>query len=247
MNVDNIVLAIKSFFMDIIGFLLPGFVSLTIGAFCIDHYVIASYNFILPNFDNYILIITLSYCLGYVIYGVSIIKDRIFEGFSFNLKKIKEEGKTKALVIFYKELNFLNPKTVNLEIEESFEYNYCNNNLFHIFGNDDKFKLNFKSNRNLLMAKYPGLDEKIYIYMFRSELCNHLSSSLIIISLLGLLSIIITYGFTGVFILRVDKFYIALYFLILPFMFYLLNKTRMRFLKIAYKLIFSIHMSKEIQ
>lgn len=166
---DNIIEAIKEFFFDIIGFLLPGLVVLIVGKVI----------FKLPiNFEPAVMIINIvvAYILGYLVFAISLIKE-----LGFN--KISEWSRIQKLLNFSSETQVL--KT--LSTSDTFKLaSEIIKNKTSVEGISLK---NYKSFRNVAMSGSPETDKKIYTFMFRAELFNQLHT----ISIIALIILLLSY------------------------------------------------------
>ena len=103
--------------------------------------------------------------------------------------------------------------------------------------------MQFNSIRNIAMSYTPESDTKVYTFMFRSDLCKHLSSFSILIAVFGLVSWLLYILFGWTLFLKTDISSIVLYLLLLASSI-LLFQTKVRFYKIAMGVPLSIFLSK---
>lgn len=179
--------------------------------------------------DPTIIYLIVSYCLGYVVYGLAMMRDRIIE-----------------------KINFIDsPKKMSKKIKESLQYKIAvetlkslwnGSSLISTEGKDIEY-FDMRETRGAVMAYVPDVDTKIYTFMFRSELCNHLNVLFSFISILGLCSLIVSNIFPCLVILRIDGAYVIFYILAF-FIAILLHKTRIRFLSISYNIPFTIFIAR---
>lgn len=228
MKASEIIEAIKEFFFDIIGYLIPGAVAMSFILLCAPG---ANFDIILAKVrvDPSIIYLIISYCLGYVVYGVAIIRDKLID----KIKWIES------------------PRRMSIRIKESLQYKMAVEILKSLWirslliskEKEDIEKFDMRETRGAVMAYIPEVDTKIYTFMFRSELCNHLNVLFLFISILGFLSLLINQIFPCLLILILEPGYILFYLVALAFSFFL-HKTRMRFLSITYNIPFTIFIAK---
>ncbi|MBI3235149.1 MAG: hypothetical protein HYZ42_14130 [Bacteroidetes bacterium] len=228
MKPSEIIEAIKEFFLDIIGYLIPGTVALSLVLLCVPG----------TNFDDLltkvkveptIIYLIISYCLGYVVYGVAIVRDKWMD----KIKWIET------------------PKKVSENVKNSLQYKIAVETLKSLWiqsnliakDKEDIEKFGMTETRGAVMAYIPEVDTKIYTFMFRSELCNHLNVLFLLIFIFGMTSLLINHIFSCILLLKVDRGYIVFYSIALIVSFFL-HKTRMRFLRITYNIPFTIFIAK---
>lgn len=213
----------KEFIWDIIGYMLPGSFLLILLSACVK----PNYQFTTPlNNDKNdmfaFVFIVLSYLLGHLIYGFGLIKERLLGKLSYT-KRIEKDLDTKETFKISKELlmKVLTSKGIT-------------NNLSNASARDV---------RNLAMSFAPEADQKIYTFIFRSEVSNHTANICLVIGILGLIFSVLNF-FIDLFI--VDKLHIILYVLLI-LGYFMLCSTRNRFYAIALGLPFSIYSAKALQ
>jgi len=165
---DNVVEAIKEFFFDIIGFLVPGILMLIIGKVIFDLSINLEESNLMINF-------VVAYILGYLIFALSLIKE-------IWLKKIaKWTWMPKKLASLSEDqiLNELSQRDTFKLASEIIRKNTAEENLS---------LSNYKSFRNVAMSGSPEADKKVYTFMFRAELFNQLHTISVIILFLLLLN-----------------------------------------------------------
>lgn len=226
MNGKEIIEAIKNFFLDIIGFFLPGFILLILLSICISPSYFISTTILksTPSYYNLITIVV-SYILGYVIYGIGIIKDEILDVYS-STNKI--ENGIATLNEFSLALNKYNT--------------YIST---HSLGNVYPATISTSNLRNLIFS-FLSNEEKntIYTFMFRSDLCKHLYTICAILGFLGW----INFGlnrllFEDFKIFLLDTNSLILYSILIVSAF-LFRKTRNYFYRIAIQIPFGMYISK---
>lgn len=230
MKPTEIIEALKEFFLDILGYLIPGIFafSLIISSFDID---LKSY-LLKAEIDTPLVYIIISYCLGYVVYGLAMLRDQFIEKW---LKKVETPNKISAKVkgsVQYK---------ISVEALKSL---WSKSSLIAPDKQDDVETFDMREVRSAVMAYIPEMDTKIYTFMFRSELCNHLNMLLLAYVILGLIAKLTIHLFScypgiewipdGNLIVFFCAFLVSI----------LLHKARMRFLSITYKIPFTIFIAK---
>ncbi len=214
----------KEFIWDIIGYLLPGsYILILLSVFIEPTY------FITPSLgantsDFYIFIfISISYLLGHVVYGFGLLKEHILGKDSYTKKIEKQVASRKAFSLSKKLLaNALKGKELIDNLETA----------------------SIRDLRSIAMSFIPEHDQKIYGFMFRSELSNHTGNISFIIGILGLFFTIFSSYLLPVF--KTTTPHLIVYVcLILSYIF--LRQTRDRFYAIAIGLPFSIYTAKQLK
>ena len=225
MNLDFIS-SIKEFFFDIVGYLIPGFLILLLFKFFI------SINFNLEN--NIYITVVLSYLLGYIIFSLTLIKDKWIDKFS-QWSENSTKGKWKFLhdqiISKYKvDKSLLKDDTFN--IASTFIKEETTINTFEL--------KSFNSYRSYAMSVAPLSDKKVYTFMFRAELFNqtHTISLLVFcVVLIKSFSFIWTnYSYNETF----EWWFILLFFILIL----TLRKGWQRFYSISMRIPFSIYLAK---
>lgn len=165
MNFD-IISSIKEFFFDIVGYLIPGFIILTL--------INLVYGIYLPFEIDSLVALILSYILGYIVYSISLFKAIFIKNWpKIFLATSREEIEKKLLSL----------DTVVLAKE------YINSKV-----NKNEKKLeNFRSLRNVAMSKSPDSDKKIYTFMFRAELFDQLHTISILSLITSIVLLILSF------------------------------------------------------
>ena len=177
------------------------------------------------SFSSYLTII-LSYILGYVVYSLTILKIRLQD----------------TILGIFKGGNALT-RYLKLKHSKSWEKEFSNSAVVksarkHLtdkgFTEVDNMKLN--EIRNILMSRDPAMDQKIYTFMFRSSLFDHIST----ISILVVLVATTQYFFAhyGVKFIKTEGLFKILY-LSLLILIPLLGNCKRIFYSIAQRLPFS--------
>lgn len=229
MKIEEVIAAVKEFFLEFIGFLLPGFIL-----------ILLTYAFIRNDLRLAILstwpkeymstqVLVASYVVGYVLYGASLVHDLFVH---WMLKILRGLGvKTKKTFI----------QAVYDEIEQSIEYETTLRILHKKLGIRKKelHKLPVNNVRNIAMSYVPEADKKIYNFTFRAELSEKVGTAFKIIFLLGVLSFIFEKMNPDYKVLNTDRWALLSYALMLVAT-YFLGYTKRRFVRISTKLIFPI-------
>jgi len=234
MKISDAILAIKEFFLEVLGFLLPGFTLLIlIYLFLKPEYQMTINSFLEKESSSWIIIVV-SYLSGYFLYGIG---------------AIKETDEPKRLINLLKFVRFIHPGQLDQEIEKEFKkkltYHECKKIIKQIFGfSEERIEnMRMKEMRSIAMSYIPEADKKIYNFMFRADLSEKVVYALKIMTFLGILSyfLICIPHFNPVF--KTTKVTWA-YYLMLLIPTYFLRKTQRRFYGIALRLVFPIFIAK---
>jgi hypothetical protein len=251
MKASDFIGAIKEFFLDFLGFLLPGLIALIILSECIiaDCQFGTRTIFISSDWNTVILLI-IAYIIGYAIYPLSDITDKIL------FLKIDSEKKAFGWI---KKLQINSPKEIEAKFDSSPEKAAVVNILEKllvfpsaevdsekVFNEQQIASINIHTLRSILMSYCPEADMKIYTFMFRSELCRLISSFALAISIFGIIFYLFGFYFKVPILFRTDMKALSLYVLLL-IMSYFLTKTRVRYYSIAFKIPFLIFISKRFK
>ena len=222
----DIIKNIKEFIWDVVGYLIPGLVLLIVLNLILEPNVRIENNFLInwKEFDDFLLLLV-GYTLGYVIYSITIFKVKT-QDFIF-LKLSKTFNFFSTLLSFGWEDSF--HKSSMFNVTKSF----LKANNF-----DDVQVDNMKINeiRNILMSRNPGMDQKVYTFMFRAALFDHLSTIFMIVVLL----VILQFGlsFFDVYFLKITiqfKVIYLLFLILIP----LMGNCKRIFFSIAKRIPFS--------
>lgn len=233
MKIDDAIAAIKEFFLEILGFLLPGFTLLLLSyLFLKNEFKTGAHDF-LQNEHSTIVIMIISYITGYVLYGISefwhLTKEWAIEKYQ---KVRKIENKPHVNKLFR-------------EIKETSDYKVALEIIHEKIGISKEAldKMPVRAIRNIALSYIPEADRKIYNFMFRSELSEKVSLALIIIFFLGILSWLTgqVSPFHGPF--KTDHTSMWLYSVLFIAAFFL-RKTCMRFYSIAMRIAIPIFIVK---
>lgn len=213
----------KEFIWDIIGYLFPGLFTIVLLSVCINpKYFYNSSLDELGGKSSSTLILFISYILGYVIYGYSELKEKFLKERSYMKEKEREIA---SKVTFIKARDILVSKLPSTS----------NSNPFS----------SIREVRNIVMSMFPENDQKVYTFMFRSELARHVSNVSITLGVLGLVNFFISFFSSKLDLFIVGIPYVILYVaLICSYIF--LRETRNRFYAIAMGLPFSYYLSKQV-
>jgi hypothetical protein len=214
----------KEFIWDIIGYLLPGcFVLILFYGTVNDKYLFQPDLKIMEDKYFFFVLIILAYLIGYVVYGLGCIKERLFGKFSYT-KKIERNISERQAFQYSKEI-------LSKELEKKQL-------------NDKLSTGSVRDIRNLVMSFIPESDQKIYTFTFRSDLANHTGNISLVFGFLGL----VFSSFPGLKSLyfKNDSGHIILY-VILILSYFLLRETRNRFYHVSIGLPFSIYTSNSLK
>lgn len=224
MDSSKIIEDLSKYLNEVLGYLLPGFTFYLLAMVFIDPKQFS--NISLNYKDDILFLLLISYILGYLVYGMGLWRDT---GLKFILGKTKKNKQILVESIIDK----LKRKSEFIAAANLVEKN--------IPGFD---KSDFNSVRNQCMSHVPEADQKIYTFMFRSELSNHVGLVFIIFGIWLTLSILAHNLINNTLLLKA----LAWKYFYLPILFYFasyfLHLTRKRFLTIAYKIVFSIFIAK---
>ncbi|MEO7977689.1 hypothetical protein [Flavobacterium sp.] len=186
--------SLKEFIWDIIGYLIPGFLFIIVFNLIIfpDIGIKNEFFFDWKVFQNY-LIIVVSYVLGYIIYSITILKVKIQNSMINNLSKINDylsHTFFKFLVINKSSKYLINH--IKSKHGDYWKYNFVTTSTYKSAKDFLKSKsytdvdnMAFNEIRNILMSRNPEMDQKVYTFMFRSSLFDHISTIAMIVCLLA--------------------------------------------------------------
>lgn len=213
----------KEFVWDILGFILPGAYCIILMSLSIDKNYWLNVNSVFDGQYYIYVIIVVSYFMGYAVYGLNIIIQKITRDKSYT-KVIENEVKNRityqnSLLILQKKFN-----------DKGIDF--------------DSKKATLRDLRSLAMGFCPEQDQKVYTFTFRADIANHAGTISILIGSVGLLSILANN--TGIFqIFIVDKIHFILY-VILVLSYFPFVSMRNYFYKISLGLPFSLLSTSEI-
>jgi hypothetical protein len=238
MKFSEAILVIKEFFLDLLGYLIPGLITF-----------ILLFLFLEKNHKDYLLelfnnipysgqaIIIISYVTGYVIYGITISKDKFIGLINIQTNWLSKKLNLKNL------FKIIEPKDIVERIVNSKEFNLSHEYLSKRLNQKLPKEISFM--RSIAMSFVPEVDTKIYRFTFRAELSSNTNTIFLIFSILGILSFIqLRLGYNP--LLKTSIYYFISYIILFIFA-YSLHNTRIRFLQIAKIIIFTIYIAKHIQ
>ena len=241
MQFSEAILIIKEFFLEVLGFLLPGLVLWFMSFNLLNEQMHQKPILYCEVMESQIAVIAISYILGYIVYGVGIKLDGWIAHYAQSRKakcrvlRAPRKWITKACCT----LEFKNELFAS--IEQSKEFESAKEYLLKNSKIQKKVPSQARPLRNLLMSYVPEADAKVYTFMFRSDLSFHVGIVLIALGIIGLLSALMSIWGLNPF--KSGSTYIILYTLmILAGLF--LFETRKRFFSIAHRIIFPIFLAK---
>ncbi len=222
---EDIIKSLKEFIWDIIGYLIPGFLLIIVfnliflPSIAISKDFLFDWNQFAPS-----LIVVLAYCLGYVVYSLTILKIKLQDTvISWFKNKVFASCHSK-----YWAAEFLESPTVNAA------KTFLKNNGYEARHIE---QMSLSELRNILMSRDPSMDQKVYTFMFRSSMFDHISTISILI-LVTVIAQILYASFSDLKFIKTESpfnvFYVIL-IIIIP----LLGKCKRIFYSIAKRLPFS--------
>lgn len=214
----------KEFIWDIIGYLLPGSFVLILLSVCVNKEFFLSLS--IGSSSNKIydfIFIVISYLIGHAVFGLGSLKEKILGKYSYT-KQIEALILKRQAFDYSKELltQYLASKNLTTKLSTA----------------------SLRDVRNLVMSFIPESDQKIYTFLFRSDLSSHTGNISLFVGTLGLVFTFVPS--IPVHIFKTDLNHIILYVcLVTAYLF--LRETRNRFYAIAVALPFSIFTSKSIK
>ena len=238
-NMEDALKSVKEFIWDIIGYLIPGFLLIIVFNLIIEPTLSVHNNFFFDwkLFQNY-LIVVVSYILGYVIYSLTIFKIK-FQNFFIDILSEVTDYLSNTFLYFLvnnklaeyfindiksKHSNYWKLKFVNTSTYKSAKDFLKTNSLSEVDN------MEFNEVRNILMSRNPEMDQKVYTFMFRSSIFDHISTISILICILVSTQLFIDLKF-----IKTDLIYKVLYCLLIPIIPLLGNSKRI-FYSIAQRL-----------
>jgi hypothetical protein len=213
----------KEFVWDIIGYFIPGLYLIMILSVCIDSKYHFESTLVSKQGEISPVIYFLAYILGYVIYGYSELKERVLGTRSY--MKLKEaEAKTKKT--YTNVLSVLRSRPLPTGMT-AIDFD------------------SLREVRNILMSLSPEADQKIYTFMFRSELSRHIGNVSITLGIAGLLMSILHCCHNSLNLFKTGNQFWFLYSGLIT-SYFMLRETRNRFYAIALSVPFSIFLSKQL-
>ena len=256
MKLADIILAIREFFLEFLGYLLPGTIFLLLFGYFLEDQAQTSLIANFPETNRLYLFLAIAYVLGYALYGISILKDKVIKYYNKLAMKVEhlflppakfpKRDKPPFPRWLFRHLRIEDKIQVVMKIRHTREYQITVDILKkHIDFPSDKMFSEKKAGefafvRNLALSFIPESDIKVATFVLRSELANFTSTSLLLIGSCGIVNSLIP---ANPLKLNGDPFYLYLYMLLLIAA-YLLHITYMRFLKISKKIVFPIFIAK---
>ena len=214
----------KEFVWDIIGYLLPGslvLVLLFLGL-CEELYISSNSEAEISGIRSYVFFL-IAYLLGYVAYGLGLLKEKFLGKCSYKVKIEKEIKKLESFKI--------SRKLVEKSIKEK--------------GVEQKIEdIEVRPLRNIVMSFIPDQDQKIYTFTFRSDLSNQTANISLLYGTIGLGSLLL--NCFDVCFFQTQTPHLILYGCLIA-CYFLLRKTRNRFYQIAMSVPFSMYLAKAIK
>lgn len=228
-NVKTFFESFKEFIWDIIGYLLPGaLVVFILSSIVLDKYFLPSP--LITN-DNGMLMpafLILSYLVGYLVYSLGVTKENFRGGKAFT-KRVEDKVSKKNSYVIAKEIieKELASKSIGANLSTS----------------------TVRDIRSIAMGYAPEADQKVYTFMFRSDICNQVGNISLLLGILGLLFCffdILNIEFLSKLILfKTDTNFVVFYFILIP-CHLILKAARDRFYSMAMTLPLSILISKTL-
>lgn len=210
-DMGDLIASLKEFVWDVIGYLIPGFLFLLTLNFVILPSVGVDNDFLFDwnLFNLTYIIIVISYAMGFVLYSLTILKINVQDKLIARIiKKLGpfNESKKKHIVLLWLEKKhseywkhgFL--KSEGLKSARDYLKKEG-------ITNSDKLEIN--EIRNIMMSKNPEIDQKVYTFMFRASLFDHISTLMMITVVLALIQALLT--FFEISFLKMDIQYLTLY------------------------------------
>lgn len=237
----DIIQSLKEFIWDIIGYLIPGFVLIIIFNFVINPNVGVNNNFLFKweIFSSY-LIIVIAYVLGFVVYSVTLFKIK-----SQDFIILKFESIFSSWINYFEfTKNFFN-KYVKSKYSKNWQENFKESSTVKSakeflksksYSDVDNMRLN--EIRNILMSRNPLMDEKVYTFMFRSSVFDHISTMLILVWTFFIIQSGLNKMGYNIEVLKTEKEYVIIYFIFF-FIIPLLGNCKRMFFSISQRIPFS--------
>jgi len=233
----DIIKNLKEFIWDIIGYMIPGFLFIIIFNLVINPSVGIRNNFLFDwKLFNFYLIILASYILGYMIYSITIFKIRNQDYIILKLEKyfikwfLKNEKDQDKIISKNKKFNTYikskHSKFWEISFKESATISSARKFLEdNGYADVDKMKLN--EIRNILMSRNPKMDEKVYTFMFRSSVFDHVSTIFMLTCILALIQVFLNYFNFDIHFIKTENNFLVLYISLLCLIPLLGNSKRM--------------------
>lgn len=239
MKFSEALLIVKEFFLEVLGFLIPGLVCLFLPLpFLKFETQVTLFSILDEEYHAYAVLLS-SYIMGYVVYGASEWKEKFFS--TKNRAEPKTEVK-KTSIWSKMKYKFYHSYQHDLEsqIKSSVAWDIADQLFKERLGSYGyQTPKDYRSLRNLGMSYISEADNaKIYTFTFRADLCRHLCTVFQFYILLGV--VIIFCRSLRDYTVFNQISYILRVWIILVIFAYFLKKTRRRFFSIAQRIPFSI-------
>ncbi len=236
MDLSKALEGIEKLFLEILGYLLPGLTLYYLGANLIDQPIKQS--LVVLSQTNEWGIVAIAYALGYVVYGLALAKDEFVEHVLLkSINKVKGKNRKNEIKSRRTLLNERIQQSPEVEITKSILNKLLAGSIPNIV--DGIEHMDLSSLRNLAMSYVPQSDRKVYTFMFRADLSDHIGTLAFVFGLWGLLGEYTSRHFCqGLMLVAQDSSIYWYAGLLLTS--YLLAKTKARFLKIALRIPFSM-------
>jgi hypothetical protein len=188
--------ALKEYFLDVIGFLIPGIVLFLCLTICVNkpYFITLPILEIQPDYYTFLFII-LNYVLGYLIYGFGVVKDNMLDRIPKILSSTTNALKTRTRLRLNK-IPKIQSSTTGIELEikgkpafkQAFEkYNhYVKSKTLKELKEDETTCRELRSKAMSFLSN--DNNNKIYRFMYQSDLCKHVGNVLLLIGMLGLIN-----------------------------------------------------------
>lgn len=231
--------SLKEFIWDIIGYLIPGFLLIILLNLILNTNISIENKFLFDwkLFQEYTAIV-ISYVLGYIIYSLTRFKITIQD---FTIDKLSILfNKISTSIIKILVLNKFSQYLIELMKKKHSEYwksQAINSSSFLAAKNflkNQKYtevdNMKYNEVRNILMSRNPEMDQKVYTFMFRASLFDHISTIFCVIFLLFIIQINTNCNF-----IKTDLTFEIFYYLII-ILIPLLGNSKRFFYSIAQRL-----------
>lgn len=224
---EKIIGSLKEFIWDIIGYLIPGFLMIITLNFFLVPTIAVENNFLFDwnVFNTTYIIIVVAYVLGFFTYSLSMVKNDV-QDFLIDLltntrfhKRIKKYHSKEWEISFLASELF---KAAKQKLEDD--------------GVDNALIMSIKEVRNVFMSKNPEMDQKVYTFMFRSDLFSHISTIIYLVIILFISQLI--FNVFEVKFLRLERIHLVL-ILIFPLFLIPLGNAKRKFYSMSQRIPFS--------
>lgn len=236
MDLSKALEGIEKLFLEILGYLLPGLALVFLASSLIDK-AAGTFSVDLSQIGSWELIAA-GYVLGYIVYGLALVKDEFVKSIVLKfvnwVRKKMRKGEIKS-----------KRSLIEDNIEGSPEVEIVRSALKELLKAVKKSTndMNLHQLRNLAMSYVPQSDRKVYTFMFRADLCDHIGTLALVVGLWGFLGHYTNRFFSQGLLLSTQEFSIYWYAgLVLAS--YFLAKTHTRFLSIALSIPFSMFIAQ---